>query len=261
VAAVSVLDAVWRFARECRRYVTFRFGASRGVYGTFAEARRHIRFRRIGFDHAEVADEYARTFHAERDSSDYPVLFHLLRGIGPGAVIVDFGGNVGARYLRYRSYLEPLGVRWIVWDVPAITAQGRRVCAQVPEVVFIENISELRVPRVDALIAVSSMQYVEAPDAPRPQLVGRGLSPRLVIFDQIPVYDGPPFVTVQNAGITRYPQRVFNRREMVEAMRELGYTLADTWDYELDSCLIPFHRERSFQRHTGVCFVDGVGVG
>jgi putative methyltransferase (TIGR04325 family) len=234
----------------------FAFGASRGVHATFAEARRHIRSRRVGFDHAEVAGEYARTLHAERDSSDYPVLFHLLRRIGRGAVVVDFGGNVGTRYLKYRPYLEPLGVRWIVWDVPAIAAQGRRICAQLPEVEFIERVAELRAARVDALIAVSSMQYVEAEGEPLPQLVARGLRPGLVVFDQIPVYDGPAFVTVQNAGITRYPQRVFNRRAMVEALRGDGYALADSWDYELDSCVIPFHRDRSFDRHTGLCFVD-----
>jgi putative methyltransferase (TIGR04325 family) len=87
-------------------------------------------------------------------------------------------------------------------------------------------------------------------------LIEKGIRPRHILIDQLPLYDGPRFVTLQNGGLVRYPQYVFNRSEYLRTIANLGYELVDSWDCRNFSCIVPFHPGRSVRAYTGLCFSD-----
>src|SRR5262249_36069184 len=88
-----------------------------------------------------------------------------------------------------------------------------------------------------------------------PRLIGQAAGPRHILIDQLPLYEGPRFVTLQNGGLVRYPQYVFNRRQFLTAIAGLGYELVDSWDCNF-SCIVPFHRDRTVRKYTGLCFSE-----
>ena len=68
------------------------------------------------------------------------------------------------------------------------------------------------------------------------------------------MYDGLRFVTLQNGGLVYYPQYVFNHEEFIRAIAGEGYELVDFWDDNVDSCIIPFHPEKSIKAYKGLYF-------
>src|SRR5271166_2947519 len=105
-----------------RRYFEHAAGHRRlfsGIYPNFARATTAIpRNRAIGYDNPMSA---TRVAHARyfRSSYDYPVLFWLVQLLKPGAVVFDWGGNVGISYYAFRHRLRyPDGVEWVINDVP-----------------------------------------------------------------------------------------------------------------------------------------------
>jgi putative methyltransferase (TIGR04325 family) len=74
--------------------------------------------------------------------------------------ILDFGGNVGVHYLRYRKYLNLDDITWIICDLPEITKMGQEACAKFPNIKFINVITDIKDIELDIFLAVGSMQYV-----------------------------------------------------------------------------------------------------
>jgi len=254
-AVHSLLRAPVIVARDTFRYFAFPFARFRGVYANFPQARAAVsRKRRIGYDHADLAHQYATELCLSLDNSEYPVLYHLDRLVTDNCTVLDFGGNIGVHYLRYRQAVDLKNVRWIVCDLPEITKVGRQICAGMSNVVFVNDIDEIDAPAVDIFMASDSLQYVESSDLLLPRLIDRGLRPRHVLIDHLPLYDGPQFVTLQNGGLVRYPQCVFNRDAYLSRMTELGYELVNFWDCRDFSCNIPFHPEKSVRAYSGLCF-------
>ncbi len=242
-------------ARDAYRFLAFRFSHFRGVYESFRQAEAAAsRAARIGYDHADLAGQYRAELYLDLDNSEYPVLYHLDRILADGSTVLDFGGNVGVHYLRYRKYLDLGRVRWIVCDLPEITEAGRAACAGMPNITFVNGTGELDADRVDVFLASDSLQYVETHDSLLPGLIARGLAPRHILIDQLPLYDGPRFVTLQNGGLVRYPQYVFNRADYLAAIANLGYELVDAWDCRNFSCIVPFHPKRTVRAYSGLCF-------
>jgi putative methyltransferase (TIGR04325 family) len=236
-----------------------RFGPSqfRGIYQSFQEAEAAApQSKKIGYNNFELAREYQARLNVNLDCSDYPVLFHLaniLQDKRYGAVL-DFGGNVGVHYLRYRKYLNLDDITWIICDVPEITRVGREVCANFPNIKFTNAITDIKDIKLDVFLAVGAIQYVRQPSNILEHLVKENAGPTHILIDQLPLYNGSDFVTLQNGGIVFYPQRVFNRCQYIETINKLGYSLVDDWEDSVDSCVIPFHPDKSVYKYTGLYF-------
>jgi len=244
-------------ARDMYRFLAFRFSHFRGVYENFRQAEAAAsRTTRIGYNHEDLASQYRAELYLNLDNSEYPVLYHLDRILTDHCTVLDFGGNVGIHYLRYKKYLDLEKVRWIVCDVPEITKVGQATCAGVSNIAFINDIDELDETRIDIFLASDSLQYIESHDLLLPRLIDKGIRPRHILIDQLPLYGGPRFVTLQNGGLVHYPQYVFNREEYLTVIANLGYELVDSWDCHNFSCIVPFHPGRSVRAYTGLCFSE-----
>jgi putative methyltransferase (TIGR04325 family) len=255
-----LLRAAAKLAKDVFRYITFRPTQFRGVYGTFHQAEADApRTKRIGYNHSDLAREYQEKLTLRLDSSDYPALYHLSHIISDHCTILEFGGNIGDRYLRYRKHLDLERVRWIICDLPEITAIGQEVCAHTSNVEFINDIAEVRESRVRLFLAVGSIQYVESPDILLAKLLNKGIRPNHILTDQVPLYSGRRFVTLQNGGLVCYPQHVFNREQYIDAIANLDYVLVDSWGCG-DSSVIPFHPDKTHS-YSGLYFSDKRGRG
>lgn len=230
-----------------------------GVYPSFAEAVAGAPpGRPIGSDHEHAADiaipggaETLRRVNAR----DYPLLYWLGEAIREGATrVFDFGGHVGVKYYSFRPYLRyPPELRWTVYDMPAVTAAGRRLAAQrddASQLSFTDRLEDA--DGVDIFFATGSLQYEET--LPWTLLSRFRRLPAHLVLGGLPLTDGPRFVTLLNIGGGYCPYYVFNRAEMLDGIRSLGYSLVDTWPIPDKRCLIPFDEGRSVNGYTGLCF-------
>lgn len=255
-----LVKRVLRMMQDVYRYFAFRYSQYRGVYEDFSQAKLAVpRGRKIGYNHEDLAREYQTAHKLTLDSTDYPVLFHLDRILQEQSTVLDYGGNIGVHYLRYRPYLKFHNVKWIVCDVPEITKVGRETCAGIPTISFIDDIAEFRESRLDIFHASESLQYVARLDLLLQKLIDKGIRPSHILVDQMPLYDGRQFVTLQNGGLVYYPQFVFNREEYLGAIANFGYEIVDSWSINSSSCIIPFHPENDVHAYSGFCFSDSSG--
>ena len=185
---------------------------------------------------------------------DYPMLFYLQRVLRERNTVLDFGGNIGIHYLRYSRYLNLTKVQWIVWDVPEITKVGRETCAGISNIAFVNNIAEIKEPSINIFLASGSMQYYASPERLLQKFICKGVRPEHILIDQLPLYDGQRFATLQNGGRVYCPQYVFNQEEYVKGITDLAYHLIDTWEDNEHSCVIPFHPEKSIYKYEGLYF-------
>jgi putative methyltransferase (TIGR04325 family) len=94
--------------------------------------------------------------------SDYPVMFWLARLLPDAKLLFDLGGNVGNRYLAFRSHLTyPDNFTWLVNDVPEVVALGRTLAQQeaAPHLLFTTDFARLR--EADILLASGVLQVLE----------------------------------------------------------------------------------------------------
>jgi len=247
VGQVLALD----YARSFARRPPNRF---RGVYGTFAEAEASIPpGERVGYDHAELAGLYRHRME-KANQSDYAVLFWLRGLLGTDSFVFDYGGHVGVSYHGWRRYLGfPERTRWLVYDVPAITAVGAELAAERPSpgLAFTNDVTDAR--GCDVFFSAGALQYV---DESLPSILARiGSRPLHVILNKMPLYDGETFVTVQSTGRAFHPYRIYNRAELVDSVTALGYRVVDDWVNREQYCVIPFTRGRDIEAYSGYYFV------
>jgi putative methyltransferase (TIGR04325 family) len=225
----------------------------RGVYASFAEAEQSIPAgQRVGYDHAELAGLYRHRME-KANQSDYGPLFWLRGLLAPGSFVFDYGGHVGVSYHGWQRYLGyPPGMRWLVYDVPAITKVGAELAAErdSPGLGFTNTVADGR--GCDVFLAAGALQYV---DEPLPAILAQlGSLPRHLILNKMPVYDGDSFVTVQSTGRAFHAYRIYNRAELVTSMTDLGYRVVDDWANREQSCAIPFTRGRDIDAYSGFYF-------
>jgi len=231
----------------------------RGVYQTFGEAEASIPpGGRVGYDHASMAEMY-RGRMLRACESDYPVLFWMRRilEVKPDAFVFDFGGHVGVSYHGWRDYLDfRPGLRWLVHDVPAIAQAGAALAREraAPGLAFTSDRREGR--GCDVFLAAGSLQYLEEP---LPSILGSlGRSPRHLVVNKLPLYDGDPFVTVQSTGRAFHAYQIQNRARFVAGITALGYRVVDDWSNRETCCRIPFAEGRDIDAYSGYYFrLDG----
>src|SRR5262245_20211346 len=124
----QVLEA--DYARSFARMPKNQF---RGVYASFAEAEASLpSSSKVGYDHDEMAGLYRHRM-AKANQSDYAVLFWLRKILDEQSFVFDFGGHVGISYHGWRQYLDYRpGMRWLVYDVPAIVKIGADLARERP---------------------------------------------------------------------------------------------------------------------------------
>lgn len=230
--------------RDSYRYVTFpvRFSDSRGVFHTFAEAVAAApRGKPIGYNNVDAARMYVEHLNIDLADYDFPALYYLgniLSRLDGSCSLLDFGGNIGVHFLKFKTRLDLDRVKWIICDLPEITRSGEAVCQRYSNVRFINDISDCG--PVDIVLAIGSVQYIE-------DFVGflhsSGVNPRYILIGQVLLHDGERFVTLQNGGHVYYPQFVFERVRFISAFNRAGYTLLDSWHDSSNGCSIPFHPE------------------
>jgi putative methyltransferase (TIGR04325 family) len=225
----------------------------KGVYPDFAGATGAVPPGRvIGYDNEASAQRLVHERHMIFPS-DYPVMFWLSRLLDGTRSVFDWGGNVGISYLAYRTYLRyPEGLTWIVKDVPAVVAVGRKIAAHeaAPNLLFTTDFKALE--NADILLAAGSLQFIDNPYAP---LRAASVRPRHVLLNKVPVYDRPSAATLQNMGTAFVPNHLFSRAEVVGNFESLGYGLVDAWSNPGLGCYIPFHPAHSIEAYSGFYFI------
>lgn len=238
----------WRYERA---FAGNAYGAFRGVFETFAEAAASAPATRpLGYDNPLAAAMYAdRPVFPE----DYAVLFWLRSILEPGLVLFDYGGHAGGMYDAFARVLTlPEGFRWVIYDVPAVVEEGRRLSERKPRP-HLSFTTDFAVAReADILLASGSLQYVDTPLAERLRELGR--LPRHVLVNQVPLHDTREVVTLQNTATCYCPYRVFNRHAFLESLTHLGYELVDTWRNVAKGCFIPTYPDHSVEHYTGAYF-------
>jgi putative methyltransferase (TIGR04325 family) len=245
----QVLEA--DYARSFARMPKNQF---RGVYASFAEAAASIpAAAKIGYDHDELSELYRHRMD-KANQSDYAVLFWLKGILDEHSFVFDFGGHVGVSYHGWRTYLDYRdGMRWLVYDVPAIIKAGAQLARERPSngLTFTSHLGDARGCTV--FLSAGALQYV---DEGLPELLARiGSWPRHLIVNKLPLYDGPTFVTVQSTGRAFHPYRIFNRAEFVAAVTAHGYRVVDDWSNREQHCKIPFEPDRDIDAYSGYYFM------
>jgi putative methyltransferase (TIGR04325 family) len=226
----------------------------RGVYATFAEAEAATPpGARVGYDHEELAGLYRHRME-KANQSDYAVLFWLKGLLDARSFVFDFGGHVGVSYHGWRNYLGyPAGMRWMVYDMPAIVKVGAELAAERPSA-GLEFTSDLAAGKgCTILMAAGAMQYADLSLTGLLDAVGS--RPQHLMLNKMPVYDGPAFWTVQSTGRAFHAYRIYNRAELVGEAERMGYRLVDDWQNREQHCEIPFTRGRDIDAYSGFYFV------
>ncbi len=246
-----------QFARLDRKVNLFR-----GVFASRDEAARSApRSERVGYDHPEPAAMY-RERARRLEVTYYPAMFWLSRYLQRGALrIFDLGGHFGVSYYAFQRYLDfPHGLRWCVYDVAAVVAQGREWAQQEdPSGRLSFTIAFDDLLDQDVILAFGSLQYVEAP---LPEMLARLPIERLparIIVNQMPVHPSRTYYTLQNIGTAFCPYRIECEPAFLQGMGALGYRVIDRWESREKALRIGWDRDFSLDHYTGFCFErDGV---
>ncbi len=240
-ATVDRISNAVRWSRYCR-----------GTYATFEEASASIAGKNAGYDNEASAELYIDRLEETRPS-DYAVFFWL-QPLLPGIRgVFDFGGNMGWSYYSFRKYLSfPDALRWHILDVPAVMRAGQELAKkrQAPHLIFTEEMSKAECCEV--FYTSGTLQYIEA-DLSK-MLESFAIKPQHVFVNRVPFSDRPTFFTIQDIGTAYCPYRITNRRQFIESLQQLGYTLVDQWKCAESWCSVLFRPSRHVQHYSGMYF-------
>lgn len=223
-----------------------------GVYPDYASASKAIPERfNVGYDNADAATFLGQ--NASVRSSDYPVLFWLIRLLPENYRVLDFGGYLGISYRAYAPFLSyPTGLTWTVYDVPAVVAKGKELLASHPDPRLSFTTDFMKAADADILLAAGSLQFCERDFSL--YLAGLPRLPRHLLINKTPIIEGEQFVTLHSMGVALTPYRVFQEKQFMDSLVRLGYRLVDQWKNEDFACMIPFDLERSVNAFSGMYF-------
>lgn len=244
-----------REVRFKRTFETSHDNLFRGVYQTFAEARAEIPSARpMGYNNPEPARMYREVMTSIR-GYDYPVLYWLKDNIGDIEKVLDFGGHVGILYYGMSRKLQlPPDLEWIVYDVPAVVEEGRKLAAEKSEghLSFVTELDGL--PPVDLFLASGSPQYVEEPLI---DIVSRLSSrPKYIILNMIPLHPFREIITVNSMDVVYCPYKIAHLDAFLSDFKSAGYVIRDQWTNDNKRCDIPFHDEAKGIGYYGLFLTD-----
>ena len=192
--------------------------------------------RRLGYDHPEVVN-VSQDRMTTVWTSDYPVIYWLLRVMESTNVLFDLGGHVGTKYRAWRPLLPmPAGFVWRVCDLPSLVEAGRELAGDDPHLVFTSRHDD--VDGSDVLLASGVLQYMDRDLA---VVLGTSSSPpRHLLLNKVPTHDAPDVYTLENLLASTVPYRIFNRAGLLQALSDKGYELIDEWSVPESRVRVPF---------------------
>lgn len=232
------------------------FGAFRGVYNTFEEALRDVKGP-MGYDNIQTVERYLSSFEQgikKINEYEYPMFFWLKNildeyGEGQKIKIFDFGGNLGVHFFKFYKFVKNnKRLTWIVCEVPSIVKLGQeRFSSDILN--FTTNFHDA--DGCDIFFSSGAIQYVKDLSLSL-SLSELSQKPKHIILGRLPMQNKyKQFVTLQNMGTSFCPQYVFNKNDFIENFVKIGYELIDEWTGR-DTCIIPFHRNKSVYAYTGL---------
>ncbi len=251
----------WRKRRYDRKFSNGAVAQFRGIFDSFEEALASApTTKALGFDVAQF-EGYFDDRRGKLFLYDYPILFWLNHIVKPNSRVFDMGGNTAVHYVAYRHYLHTwTQLYWEVCEVPVIVDAGEIFAEQEG---FSERLSFTSNPGdasgADVLLSAGTIQYLDKPGLTE-LLDSLEVLPRHLLLNKLPLYDGEPYITLQNGGVIFIAQRVFNRSQLLSELAERGYHVVDEWRDDSISCHVPFHPECAVSSYTGLYLSREPGV-
>ena len=246
--AVKVLRQA-RYERLFRKAGGYQ-GLHRGVYPSFAEARRSSPVRLDDVyemdDQAWVAKTLDRVAYY-----DYPILFWLRPAPAGVRMVFDLGGHVGVHRAGYSRYLElPGQLRWLVCEQPQVVALGEKLLREgrVSGVEFTTSAADG--DGAEIFLSAGTLQFIETHCWAL--LAGWKHLPQHLLLNKVPLRDAPTAVTLQNTGSAFVPCWLYDRREFIASFERLGYELVDSWLCPDRGVHVPFHLADSVVAMSGL---------
>jgi putative methyltransferase (TIGR04325 family) len=240
----------WRKKRYERKFASTREwrGLQRGLYVSFAEARRHAPAVQAK-DYVTDDEWYAKTANIE--TFDYPVIFWLSTLLPEIRTVFDLGGHVGVHFYGYRPYLTvPAALRWTVCEQPQVVDLARSLHPDHESHGLSFATDWASAEGSDVLLSAGCIQYLETPLAT--SLGEMRKPPQHLLLNKLPLYDRSTRVTLQNTGRSFTPCWMFERKALVADLERLGYRVVDEWSCPRRGLEIPFHADHTIKMFTGL---------
>ena len=225
----------------------------RRIFSELSDAEHAARpYLELTADPAAYAELHLDLSAAARPS-DYAILFHLNKIVNRGTEtkVFDLGGCVGNLYYSYLGYLDhPERLNWVVNDLPEILKHGERIARERPAARIQFSSSLDLMEDCEVLLVSGALHYFR--ESLREMLERLSARPKHILINRTPLTDSPRCATVQDANGFLMPCWLWNRRDLIEGLRTLGYEVVDEWDVPELSLKIPFCPDRSVSAYSGL---------
>ncbi len=212
-----------------------------------------------GYDNADSAQLY---HHRTRiDAHDYPALYWLTRSTHEGLRrVFDIGGSIGIKYLAFRDALNAVpDLHWLVQDVPAMVAEGRRLSLERGDSARLAFTNEFDGGQgSDLLFASGVLQYLPETLGERLASWPRDRLPRRIVINTAALHPERSYFTVNSIGTAFCAYRVQTQAELVRGLAVLGYKPRESWANPGKLLTIPLRPDLSLSQYSGLC-LDRVG--
>jgi len=214
----------------------------------------------MGHEHPVNASQHLE-FNKFGRPSDYAALFHIQRILPEVHEIFDLGGNVGNLFYLYSKDIGGLSrVTWRVLDLPAHIALGEEIAKEreAHQLKFTQDWADAN--GVDLLLVSGSLHYFERSLAQ--MVIELRKKPKHILVNRTPLTDGAPVAAVQDKGDYRVACMLYNKREVIGELTQLGYVLVDEWRATELSMEIPGYPEHRISAYSGFFMsYKGEGIG
>lgn len=233
-------------------------GTFKGFYKDFQEAKSKLPTNiKKGYNNLDSANrllDWVEESKKQIFEHEYPPFFWLNNILSnynkTNIKIFDFGGAYGWHFFKISKYAQNDNFIWTVCDVEEIVKIAKDKFEN-DRLKFTTNFEEANAS--DIFFSSGAIQYVE--DFSLSLFLSKlPIKPKHILLSRLPMQDSvKQFVTLQNASSSFNPQYVFNRKDFISSLEDIGYELIDTWR-GYDGCYIPFHRNKSIRYYTGFYF-------
>ena len=234
------------------------YGAFKGFYNNFQEARSNLQISaNTGYNNLDSANRLLNFMDESQKQifeHEYPTFFwlnNILNNYNKNNInIFDFGGAYGWHFFKILKYALNNNFTWTVYDVEEIIKIAKDKFEN-DRLKFTTNFGEIN--ESDIFFSSGAIQYAEDFSLSL-SLSKLPNKPKHILLSRLPMQDNiKQFVTLQNTSSSFSPQYVFNRKDFISSLENIGYELIDTWR-GYDSCYIPFHKNKSIRYYTGFYF-------
>ncbi|WP_111859188.1 methyltransferase, TIGR04325 family [Acinetobacter sp. CFCC 10889] len=245
---------------DIKRYLSFNYnhGKFKGIYSSFDEATKEVRILKT-YNEDEVVDSCLDIF-SDNDKKimeyEYPIFFWLRQIFSEikndkEIRVFDFGGRFGGHFFKFLPFARDYNFFWLVCEVEKMAIMGQRKFEN-EQLKFTFSFEDIN--GSDIFLSSGAIQYVDSLSLSN-TLMTFPNKPKYILLARLPMQTQvKKYVTLQNQKIAFIPQYVFNKKDFIQEMNDINYELVSEWNDFSDSCVIPFHREKSVSSYTGLYF-------